>query len=171
LGDGMSVSEGAVSWTDDDLIGLRIKGTPSDRNRTLSRGDRLPQVDQPDPRVLRNVVTPAPAKKRGKYRAEPTEVDGHRFPSKREAERYRVLKAQLAAGEIWELELQPRYVLRVMNFETSIIHVVGEYIADFKYRRHGGIEVIEDAKGMKLPLYLLKKKIAEAQYGIRIQEV
>jgi hypothetical protein len=159
-----------MTWTAEDLIGLRIKGSPSERkDRNVSRGDVSTHGVPLDPRGVRN--EPAPAKKRGKYRAEPTEVDGHRFPSKREAERYRVLKAQLAAGEIWELELQPRYVLRVMNFETSIIHVVGEYIADFKYRRHGGIEVIEDAKGMKLPLYLLKKKIAEAQYGIRIQEV
>jgi hypothetical protein len=157
-----------MSWTDDDLIGLRIKGTPSDRNRNVSRGELGARSEHFDPRGVRNELTPAP-KKRGKYRAEPTEVDGHRFPSKREAERYRVLVALLAAGEIADLELQPRFPLHARSGQ-GVAHVIGEYVADFRYRRKGLI-VTEDAKGMKLPLYLWKKKHTELQYGIRIEEV
>jgi hypothetical protein len=156
-----------MSWTDDDLIGLRIKGTPSDRNRNVSRGEPSTQPERQDLRGVRN--QPAPAKKRGKYRAEPTEVDGHRFPSKREAERYRVLVSLLAAGEITDLELQPRFPLHARSGQ-GVAHVIGEYVADFRYRRKGLI-VTEDAKGMKLPLYLWKKKHTELQYGIRIEEV
>jgi hypothetical protein len=147
-----------MSWTDDDLIGLRIKGTPSDRNRNVSRGEPSTQPERQDLRGVRN--QPAPAKKRGKYRAEPTEVDGHRF---------RVLVSLLAAGEITDLELQPRFPLHARSGQ-GVAHVIGEYVADFRYRRKGLI-VTEDAKGMKLPLYLWKKKHTELQYGIRIEEV
>jgi hypothetical protein len=157
-----------MSWTAEDLIGLRIKGSPSDRNRkgNVARGEPSTLPDRQDPRGVRN--DPAP-KKRGKYRAEPTEVDGHRFPSKREAERYRVLVSLLAAGEITDLELQPRFPLHARSGQ-GVAHVIGEYVADFRYRRKGLI-VTEDAKGMKLPLYLWKKKHTELQYGIRIEEV
>jgi hypothetical protein len=54
-----------MSWTDDDLIGLRIKGSPSDRNRkgNVSRGAHPARSVEPDPRVVRNEPTPKPAKK------------------------------------------------------------------------------------------------------------
>jgi hypothetical protein len=47
-----------MSWTADDLIGLRIKGSPSDRNRTVSRGELSTHGVPLDPRVLRNEPTP-----------------------------------------------------------------------------------------------------------------
>lgn len=104
--------------------------------------------------------------KQHKYRARRTEVDGHMFPSKREAERYATLALLQRAGEIKDLELQPEFPCRVNNV------LVTTYKADFSYREvASGEVVIEDSKGMRLPLYKLKRKLVEALYGITIREV
>jgi len=47
---------------------------------------------------------------------------------------------------------------------------VGVYKADFRYREQSRI-VVEDVKGMSTVVYRLKKRLVEAQYGIRIQEL
>ena len=102
---------------------------------------------------------------RSKYRAIPTLVDGIRFASRRESLRYMELKLLACAGEISGLELQPVFPLLVDGVK------VGRYLADFRYYRKDGELVIEDSKGFKTPVYRLKKRIVEAQYGIQVQEV
>jgi predicted nucleic acid-binding Zn ribbon protein len=54
-----------MSWTDDDLIGLRIKGTPSDRNRKGNMARRGPpaQPQRQDLRVSPNQAIPTAAGK------------------------------------------------------------------------------------------------------------
>ena len=106
----------------------------------------------------------ATVKKGHKYGAQPTEVDGIRFASKAEARRYRELKLMWAAGEISYLELQPDYPLIVNGVK------IGTYVADFTYETDHGT-VVEDVKGVKTPVYRLKKKLVKALYGIEIQEV
>jgi hypothetical protein len=109
-----------------------------------------------------------------KYRAQPTEVDGIRFHSKKEARRYTELKLLVKAGEIHDLELQPRFPLMVPmrgSGPYERVHVA-DYVADFRYRQgKQGLLVVEDVKGMKTPVYRLKKKMVEAQYGLTITEV
>lgn len=100
-----------------------------------------------------------------KYRNTPTEVDGIRFASKREANRYSELKILERCGEIHELTLQPRFDIEVAGKK------VATYVADFSYFRRTAKRVIEDAKGVRTPLYKLKKKLVEAMYGITIEEV
>ena len=107
--------------------------------------------------------------RRSKYRAEPTDVDGHRFASQREAARYGELKLQLQAGAITGLELQPTYPLTVIGPDGIAVEI-GRYLADFRYQRQGRT-VVEDAKGMRTPIYSWKKRHVEAQYGIAIVEV
>jgi hypothetical protein len=105
-----------------------------------------------------------------KYGAKATTIDGHTFPSKREAARYAELRLLEKAGEITSLVLQPRFSLHVGN--DCAVEPIGEYRADFSYwdcRRY--VTVVEDAKGFKTPLYRWKKKHVMAQYGIEIKEV
>jgi hypothetical protein len=103
-------------------------------------------------------------KKPSKYRNVPTEIDGFRFASKREARRYAQLKLLLASGDIAELELQPRYPLRVGGM------LICTYVADFRYLEGGEI-VTEDVKGVMTPAYRIKKKLMRAIYGIDVREV
>lgn len=132
------------------------------------------------------------ALRRSKYHAKPTVVDGIRFASMKEAKRYGELKLLEKAGEIEQLKLQPRFDLCV-PFSAGGNAVIGSYVADFEYqtvirgetvtvhRGDGwkrdfkcgvrGERVVEDVKGYKTPVYRLKKKMVEAQYGIQIREV
>jgi CRISPR/Cas system CSM-associated protein Csm4 (group 5 of RAMP superfamily) len=109
----------------------------------------------------------AEGKRTNKYGARKTEVDGIVFDSQREANRYCELKRLGAAGEIADLELQPRFPLVMEGGKSA-----GEYIADFRYRVVAtGRVVVEDAKGYRTALYRHKKRAVEAQYGVVIEEV
>ena len=93
--------------------------------------------------------------RRNKFNNKKTKVDGHLFDSKKEAKRYEELKLLQAAGEVWKLQLQPRFPLWVNGTK------VGTYIADFMYETSDGKIIIEDVKSpaTKTPVYNLKKKI------------
>lgn len=123
-----------------------------------------------------------------KYGAKPTIVDGIRFHSMKEAQRYQELVLCQKAGEIRGLQLQPRFVLHAALTLADISRErdpvkLGEYRGDFIYEERcaprGGPsamrrewrQVVEDVKGFKTPLYRWKKKHVEAQYGITIREI
>lgn len=99
-----------------------------------------------------------------KYKAVKTTVDGIEFASKREAARYQQLKLLEKSGEITKLELQPKFPIFIGGKQ------VFSYLADFQYM-DGRRRVIEDVKGVRTPLYRLKKRCVEAYYGIEIFEV
>lgn len=104
-------------------------------------------------------------KKRNKFGAKPVTVDGIRFHSSREAQRYLTLKLLVRAGDYRELKLQPRYPLMAPNMEK-----IGEYRADFEYVDSATKEVItEDVKGFATELFKWKAKHFEAQYGRKIR--
>lgn len=106
-----------------------------------------------------------------KYRAVPKEVDGIRFHSTKEADRYEFLRNRAAEGEIACLELQPVFLLKIDGKTLrSPSGRVLEYRADFRYIENSRY-VIEDVKGKRTREYWLKKQIVEIEYGITIQEV
>ena len=98
-----------------------------------------------------------------KYRAIPTWVGDIRFDSKKEAARYTELLLLMKAGQIRNLELQPNldFIIEGKKIFT--------YRPDFIYFEDGK-RVIEDVKGMKTPVYRLKKKLIEAQLKVQIRE-
>lgn len=111
---------------------------------------------------------------RTKYNAKVTWVDGIRFPSKLEANRYVELKLLLQAGQISNLILQPSFILqedfrdRYGKKQRAI-----KYVADFQYME-GNEEVVEDTKGYKdNAVWKIKKKMflkLYSQYDFRIIE-
>lgn len=105
-----------------------------------------------------------PSVKPSKYGNTPTEVDGIKFASKREAQRFSILRLKEKAGEIRGLVLQPRYSIDIQGQHICT------YVADFSYWE-GERFVVEDAKGMKTPVYKLKKKLMKACYGFDVTEV
>jgi len=103
------------------------------------------------------------------------------FDSAAECKRYGELKLLEKAGQIWDLELQPVFPLRVASTTGTALgaakalagtHVncIGLYRADFAYHGPSG-RVVEDLKGFKTPLYSWKKRHVEAQYAIKIREI
>jgi Protein of unknown function (DUF1064) len=108
---------------------------------------------------------------RHKYGAKVGEHAGIRFQSKAEAARWAELCLLERAKRITELERQPAFPIVVTDPHGRPV-IVAAYVADFRYREGPeGILVIEDVKGVVTPLYRLKKKLVEAQYGITITEI
>lgn len=106
---------------------------------------------------------------RNKYHAKKTTVDGIAFDSRREADRYLILKSMEEDGAIEDLRRQVRYEL-VPAFDVDGKHYRPVYyVADFTYRENGHA-VIEDVKGMKTDVYRLKAKLVAYRYGMNIRE-
>jgi len=118
--------------------------------------------------VLGRVVAGyAGARKANKYKAKPVEIDGIRFPSIKQGKRYKALKLLQAEGRIRNLRLEVPYAVKINGATVCV------YRADFVYDEyaHGSwAEVVEDVKGMKTPVYNLKKRLMKACNGIEIRE-
>lgn len=100
-------------------------------------------------------------KKVAKYRNKITEVHGIKFHSKAESKRYLHL-------EILRREKEISHFLRQVPF-----HLPGgvKYICDFLVFWTNGDVTIEDVKGYKTPTYIMKKKLVESIYPIKITEI
>ena len=122
-----------------------------------------------------------------KYNNKKVMVNGIKFDSKKEAERYKDLKTLERAGHITDLKRQVKYVLIPAQYEPSDeVYVKGKdkgkpkkgrlierecaYYADFVYRHNGEIYV-EDTKGMRTPEYIIKRKLMLYVHGIEIREL
>ena len=120
---------------------------------------------------------PAPAG--SKYHAQSTRVDGQRFDSRHEAARFAELQLLVRAGHIRSLRRQVAYPLCACIPDAAgqcrESRVIARYFADFVYEERAAPNrwqlVVEDAKGVRTPIYRLKKKWFEAQYGAPIREV
>ena len=99
-----------------------------------------------------------------KYRAKPCVIDGIRFASQKEGRRYKELRLLEKAEKISELRLQVKYPMWV-NFN----HICN-YIGDFEYEDEIGAIITEDTKGVRTPIYRLKRKLFKALYGKDIVE-
>lgn len=108
---------------------------------------------------------------RSKYRAKKTVVDGITFDSRKESDRYLVLKGMEDDGNIEDLRRQVRYEL-VPAFDVDGKHYRPVfYVADFVYvDKETGKEVIEDVKGVRTDVYKLKSKLFARRYGMSIKE-
>jgi hypothetical protein len=95
--------------------------------------------------------------------------DGVTFDSRKQMLRYTQLKILLRARQISNLELEPRWNIEINGQKVCT------YTADFSYFCHErNRAVIEDVKSTgtaKDPYFRLRKRLAEASFGIRIEEI
>lgn len=105
-----------------------------------------------------------------KYHNVKTTISGITFDSKKEADRYIVLKAMEKVGTIQNLRLQVPFELS-KPYKIAGKTVKGtKYIADFVYELNGKL-VVEDVKGVKTAAYRIKRNWMHEKYGIVIREV
>ena len=103
--------------------------------------------------------------KYNKYHNRKTEIDGIKFDSKREANRYIELKLMEQAKAIQDLKLQVKFPLvKKSSHGQEVV-----YVADFVYYEDGKM-VVEDSKGYRTDVYKLKKRLMAELYGIDIKE-
>ncbi len=92
------------------------------------------------------------------------------FDSKLEAKRYEQLKAMEERGEITELKTQvPFELIPSQRIDGKVVERPCRYIADFTYLQEGKL-VVEDAKGMARPEYIIKRKLMLFRLGIQVRE-
>lgn len=111
--------------------------------------------------------------RKNKYENKKVTVDGIKFDSQLEANRYCELKILQRAGQIKDLrrqisfELQPGYKKNGRHIQSI------NYIADFVYYDVNKKKfIVEDTKGYKTEIYKLKKKILEYVYpDVEITEI
>ncbi len=108
---------------------------------------------------------------KSKYGNRKTEVDGITFDSKREAKRYGELRLLEQAGLIRGLSLQPKFTLvpPQRNADGKAERAV-QYVGDFLYFE-GERAIVEDAKGVRTPDYIIKRKLMLERHGITVREV
>jgi hypothetical protein len=101
---------------------------------------------------------------KSKYRA--VRTDG--YASKKEARRAVELELLLKMGTILSLQKQREFIL-VPADELGRAVV---YRADFYYHDvESGTEICEDVKGVRTPLYKLKRRLMWRRHGIKITEI
>ena len=123
-----------------------------------------------------------------KYNNKKTVVDNIEFDSKKEAQRYLVLKDAEANGIISNLELQPKFELIPAIREEYVEHLKTKdkvktrtvqlaitYTADFRYLKDGK-NIVEDVKASPKmaaldPKFLLKEKMFRYFFGFPIKRV
>lgn len=98
-----------------------------------------------------------------KYKNQKTQMDMYVFDSAKEAQRYRELTLLERAGEISNLELQPRFLLQDSFKKNGKTYRKIEYIADFKYIENGKT-IVEDVKGLQTEVFKIKHKLFEKKY-------
>ena len=96
-----------------------------------------------------------------KFNAKPTTYDGIKFASKKEQKRYLELRVLESAGDI------------LFFLRQTPMHLSGgvKYVCDYQVFWSDGTVTFEDVKGMRTPMYKLKKKQVEALYPIIITEI
>jgi hypothetical protein len=109
-----------------------------------------------------------------KYRNRPVTIDGIRFDSQAEGNRYLILKSRHRVGEIHKLRTHPRYTLLDAFECKGVKYRAIVYEGDFEYIENG-VTVVEDVKGKVTQTFALKMKLFIKRYGetvdFRIVEV
>lgn len=121
---------------------------------------------------------------RNKYHAKKVTICGIEFDSKKEGMRWLLLKDMERSGEISDLRRQVPFELLPAIYRDVTVHLKTKdkverklvqravhYVADFVYTDREGRQIVEDTKGLRLPDYILKKKMMLALLGIRISEI
>lgn len=114
-----------------------------------------------------------------KYHSHKVVTEEGTFDSKKEYQRWLVLKDMQQLGLISDLKRQvkfhllPKQVLitaRKKGRRTQKCELPVDYIADFVYIEDGK-QVVEDTKGMYTDKYILKRKLMKFLLDIEIKEV
>ena len=110
-----------------------------------------------------------PKPKPKKYRNTPVVVDGVRFDSILEYNRWRQLQILEKAGHITELRRQAVYILAPATVIDGRRRPAVRYIADFEYRDENGFRVVEDAKGIQTPQFKTKRHLMKTVLNIDVR--
>lgn len=107
-----------------------------------------------------------------KYRNKPCQIGSEKYRSQREMKRHHDLLMLEKAGHVSDLRREvPFELVPGVRFKTAKRATPPlRYLADFTYM-HKGEYTVEDAKGVRTPLYKAKRHLMLAIHGIEVKEV
>lgn len=110
---------------------------------------------------------------RNKYKASKIETTVGKFDSKLEFKRYLYLKTLQEEGKISDLVRQVPYTLVPSQKDGTgkVIFREIRYVSDFEYNLPTGEHIVEDTKGIVLPVFKLKQKLMYYFYGIEVKVI
>lgn len=159
-------------WTEQDLQrlqkekGFTIVDTNRKRNAPELSNFSLDAPKRGRPNISNPEVV-AGLLKKNKFGAKKVIIDGIKFDSTKEGNRYLDLKFMEKAGDISCLRLQKKYEF-IHNYQK-----IGSYRADFVYFDKNNKLIVEDVKSpitRKKTDYRLRKKMMKIFFGIEILE-
>lgn len=103
-----------------------------------------------------------------KYKNKKTTVDGITFDSRKEASHIQILKVLEKSGKITDLVLQPRFKFDGLKYDSGRTI---EYWGDASYTDNKGNYHVVDVKGVRTPVYKVKKALMAFFHGIEVEEV
>jgi len=111
-----------------------------------------------------------------KYQNKKIEVDGILFDSKKEAKVYGDLLLLKNQREIKDFQRQVVFELIPSQYETingknKCVEKAVTYRADFVVEHTDGETTVIDAKGMRTPLYVIKRKLMRHIHKLSIKEI
>ena len=101
-----------------------------------------------------------------KYHAKAIVVDGMRFHSIGEANRWFALRTLERNGQVKNLKRQVKFPLSIRTEHGEFKRT---YVADFVYDEHGK-QIVEDWKGFATGDYKIKRDLMQVLHGITIRE-
>lgn len=138
---------------------------------TLSETDarrvwgELSQEERAKQNELARIIGGLGHKRETKYHNQHVQVDGYRFDSQAEAERYAELRLLESAGQIKDLRVHPRFCIVDKDEHGAAM----AYEADFEYVTLPDIvRIVEDVKSeatARIPLFRLKWRLVQARYS------
>lgn len=116
-----------------------------------------------------------------KYHNKPVYIDGVKFDSKGEGDRFLFLQGELQAGRIKNLRRQVPFQILPAHWSTrqgakgkpvrdKLALSAISYKADFVYETPDGVTVYEDYKGMETPEFRIKEALLYDRFGIRLSK-
>jgi hypothetical protein len=105
-----------------------------------------------------------------KYRNRPCTVGAEKYRSQRERDRHQELVLLQRAGQIAGLTREVPFLLVVPVTIHGRRRPAVRYYADFVYSTNTGETIVEDCKGMRTPVYNLKRHLMMSVHGIEIRE-
>ena len=158
--------------------------TPKPKKPALKICEKCRHINIPS--ALECVKCTQPLRKPSKYGNKKTIVDGIEFGSQKEARRWQQLRLLERAGDIVELERQVVFELAPsVQYAGKRATPALRYVADFCYfeQRAPGIfgvkldgkpviwhYTVEDCKGMRTPVYKIKRHLMLAVHKIEVRE-
>lgn len=101
-------------------------------------------------------------RKRNKYGAKGTRIDGIYFDSQKEAKYYGQLKMRKLAGDIRDFKVH-----QVFDFVVNGVHIC-QYEVDFVIWHNSGRYEYVDVKGVKTEVWTIKARLLKALHSIDV---